>query len=130
MRASKRTRREATELFRLCLVNGLLDESRARQVVQQVLATKPRDYLTTLWYFRRLVMLDAAQRTAKVETAVALPADLQSTVKTALTGVYGAGLSASLTENPELIGGMRVQVGSDVYDGSVQARLAELEKSF
>jgi F0F1-type ATP synthase delta subunit len=29
-----------------------------------------------------------------------------------------------------LIGGMRIQVGSDVYDGSVLARLAALEKSF
>jgi F-type H+-transporting ATPase subunit delta len=29
--------------------------------------------------------------------------------------------------NPSLIGGLRVPVGSDVFDGSVKARLAELE---
>jgi F0F1-type ATP synthase delta subunit len=29
-----------------------------------------------------------------------------------------------------LIGGLRIQVGSDVYDGSVRARLASLEQSF
>jgi F0F1-type ATP synthase delta subunit len=29
-----------------------------------------------------------------------------------------------------LIGGMRIQVGSDVYDGSVLARLAAFEKRF
>jgi F0F1-type ATP synthase delta subunit len=29
-----------------------------------------------------------------------------------------------------LIGGMRIQVGCDVYDGSVRAALDALEKSF
>ena len=38
-----------------------------------------------------------------------------------------AGLFA---QNPALIGGMRIKVGSDVYDGSVQARLAALQESF
>ena len=36
----------------------------------------------------------------------------------------------SFVENPSLIGGMRVRVGSDVYDGSVKAGLVALEKSF
>jgi F-type H+-transporting ATPase subunit delta len=33
-------------------------------------------------------------------------------------------------QNPDLIGGMRVKVGSDVYDGSVRAGLANLARSF
>jgi F-type H+-transporting ATPase subunit delta len=32
----------------------------------------------------------------------------------------------SFTESPALIGGMRIRVGSDVYDGSLQRRLAAL----
>jgi len=36
----------------------------------------------------------------------------------------------SFAHSPALIGGMRVKVGSDVYDGSVQARLATLEARF
>jgi F-type H+-transporting ATPase subunit delta len=39
-------------------------------------------------------------------------------------------LIVAFTQRPELIGGMRVQVGCDVYDGSVRAGLAALEKSF
>ena len=44
--------------------------------------------------------------------------------------MYGPGLTALFTQNPELIGGMRIKVGSDVYDSSVQSALAALAKSF
>ena len=130
MKATKQAQREATQLFRLCLVNGLLDANRVRQVVQQLATARPRGYLGTLSHFCRLVRLDSDRHTAKVESALTLPADLQSSVQSGLARLYGPGLSASFAENPALIGGMRVRVGSDVYDGSVRARLAALEQSF
>ena len=130
MKASKQARREAKQLFRLCLVNDLLDENRARQVVQQIVTARPRGYLATLFQFRRLVELDCARHTAGVESAQALPADLQAGVQRGLARVYGPGLTISFAANPALIGGMRIRVGSDVYEGSVQARLAALEQSF
>ena len=130
MKVTKQARREGKQLFRLCLVNGLIEEKRARQVVQQIVAAKPRGYLATLSYFQRLVELDCARHTAKIESALALPADLQASVQAGLARVYGPGLTASFAENPALIGGMRIRVGSDVYDGSVQGRLAALEQSF
>ena len=130
MKTSGQARREATQLFRACLVSGLLDEARARQVVKQLVAGKPRGYMGVLSHFLRLLKLDQARHTAKVESAKPLPADLQSGVQTALAKVYGAGLTASFAENPRLLGGMRIRVGSDVFDGSIQARLAALEQSF
>jgi len=77
-----------------------------------------------------LVKLEIARHAAKIENALPLPVDLQATVKTGLARVYGPGLSTSFTENPALIAGMRIQVASDVYDGSVQARLAALAQKF
>ena len=130
MKPTQQARREGSELFRLCLVNGLIDEGRARDVVKRFIAEKPRGYLNTLSYFLRLVKLDAARHTARIETAAPLPPELQARVTAALTKQYGAGLTASFTEQPALIGGMRIQVGSDVYDGSVKERLAVLAQSF
>jgi len=39
-------------------------------------------------------------------------------------------LNLSFEVNPALVGGLRVRVGSDVYDGSVAARLRQLEETF
>jgi F-type H+-transporting ATPase subunit delta len=111
-------------------MRGLLNEDLARNIVRQFVAAKPRGYLNTLSYFRRLLKLDRAQHTAKVETAKPLAADLQASVQTDLARQYGPGLSTSFAENPALLGGMRIQVGSDVYDGSVRARLSALDQSF
>ncbi len=130
MKASRQAIREATQLFRACLVKGQLDQSRVRQAVEDMAAGKPRGYLETLSVFRRLVRLECARHLARIESAVPLPAEQQQSMLSTLTRVYGSGLSASFVENAALIGGMRIQVGSDVYDGSVRGRLAALERSF
>src|SRR5262245_32690892 len=126
MKISKQAKRDAKQLFRGCMVNGVLDENRVRQVVQAVVAQKPRGYAGILSHLHRLVKLDLERRTARVESAAPLPAELQSGVSTQLNRLYGAGLAVSFAESPALIGGLRIKVGSDVYDGSVKARLNAL----
>jgi F-type H+-transporting ATPase subunit delta len=129
VKISKQARRDAKELFYACRVNGLLDDGKVRQVVQQVIAAKPRGYFAILSHFVRLVKLDLDRRTARVESAVALAEPQQAAIQSNLTRRYGVGLLFAFTQNPGLIGGLRVQIGSDVFDGSVEARLAGLEAS-
>jgi len=128
MKGTKQIRREGRQLFRLCLVDGLLDASRVRQVVQQLLQSKRRGYVALLTEFQRLVRLDCEGHTAAVQCAAPLPADLESIVRARLENVYGPTINILFESRPELIGGMRVKVGSDVYDGSIKQGLAELEK--
>jgi F-type H+-transporting ATPase subunit delta len=130
MKISKQARRDAKQLFHSCVNNGLLDEGRVRQAVSAVLTQKPRGYVGILSHLQRLVKLDLDRRTAHVESAVALTAEQQSAMQANLGRKYGAGLNISFSQNPALIGGLRVQVGSDVYDGSVRARLEALRESF
>jgi F-type H+-transporting ATPase subunit delta len=130
MKISKQARRDAKQLFHSCVANGLLDDQRVRQAVQEVIARKPRGYLGILSHFQRLVRLDVERRSARVESAALLPAALQGRVSEQLNRRYGAGLAVSFAENAALIGGLRVKAGSDVYDGSVRARLNALAESF
>src|SRR4029453_10646566 len=127
MKANRRVIRTARELFRLCLVNGVLDEGRVRQVVQRIVTSRRRGSLPILSTFQRLGRLDRARHNAVVESAMPLVGTLREGIQAGLTRAYGPGLEASFEQNPALIGGMRIKVGSDVYDGSVRARLAALE---
>jgi F-type H+-transporting ATPase subunit delta len=130
MKISKQARRDAKQFFNRCKVNGLLDEDRVRRAVQAVIAQKPRGYMAILSHLQRLVKLDLERRTARAESAVVAPEDLKSSLTTNLARRYGPGLDISFGTNPELIGGLRVKVGSDVFDGSVRARLKALEEGF
>lgn len=127
MKISKQARRDGKALFNTCKVSGVLDENRVRQTVTAVIAKKPRGFVGILSHFQRLVKLDIERRSARVESAVATSETLQASVKANLAQRYGQGLNVTFAVNPSLIGGLRVQVGSDVFDGSVKARLADLE---
>jgi F-type H+-transporting ATPase subunit delta len=130
MKITKQARREAKELFRSCLDKGLLDEQRVRQLVSKVAEAKPRGYLAILTHLQRLVRLEVERRTACVESAAVLSAELQADLRNRLNRLYGQGLEISFAQNQALIGGVRIKVGSDVYDGSIQARLNTLAESF
>jgi F-type H+-transporting ATPase subunit delta len=130
MKISKQARHEARQLFQSCQANGLLDENRVRQAVGLVAGRKPRGYLAVLCQFQRLVKLEVARHTASIESAAALPPPYQAQLRADLARVYGPGLNFVFSGNPALLGGVRIQVGGDVYDGSVQARLAALRGSF
>lgn len=129
MKISKQARRDGKTLFTNCRVNGVLDENRVRQTVSAVIAQKPRGFVGILSHFQRLVKLDIERRTARVESATQLSDSLAASVKATLAQRYGQGLDVGFSVNPALIGGLRVKVGSDVFDGSVRARLNELAES-
>jgi F-type H+-transporting ATPase subunit delta len=130
MGRTKQAKRDAKQLFRHCLVNGLLDEGRVHEIVRRVAESKNRNRLKVLSYFRRLVGLEQARHTATVENATLLSADIQASIQAGLAQAYGPGLNTTFSHSPELIGGMRIKVGSDVYDSSVKARLSAIQARF
>jgi F-type H+-transporting ATPase subunit delta len=130
MKTAKEVKSEEKYLFRLCFIDGSLDANRVRSVVQGILGSKRRGSLALAGEFQRLVSLNQSQRTARVETATPLPADLRANVEENLSQTYGPDLNTSFSDDATLIGGMRIKVGSYVYDGSVRGRLAALENSF
>ena len=130
MKISKEARRLSGQLFRLSLTDGRLDRAKVSSVVQAVINEKPRHYLGALESFQRLVRLEIAKRHATIESAVELSPETSQTVVDNLKQKYGQDLTTEFVVNPSLIGGMRVKIGSDVFDGSVRNRLALLQEQF
>ncbi|HYE33792.1 MAG TPA: F0F1 ATP synthase subunit delta [Methylomirabilota bacterium] len=127
MKSSKLTRREAKELFRAATVNGRMDDNKIRAAFQQLAEKKPRGYVAIMAHMQRLVKLDIAKRTATIESPVELTPETRKDLEAKLASSYGPNLILNYKLNPSLIGGLRIQVGSDVYDGSVRARLNAIE---
>ena len=130
LKITKQSRRDAKQLFKTCQVDGQLDADRVRSAVRIIIEQKPRGYFGILQHLHRLVKLDEASRTARVESAVALGESQQQQVKDSLNRLKGSQVAVEFAENPGLIGGMRVKIGDDVFDGSVKTRLANLSETF
>jgi F-type H+-transporting ATPase subunit delta len=89
---------------------------------------KPRHYIQVLEAYQRLLRLEVEKRTATIETATALPRDAAAPILANLKRKYGSDLTGRFVVNPELLGGMRIRVGSDVWDSSVRNRLHRLQQ--
>ncbi len=128
MKISKDATRAARQLMRACIANGRLHPSRVKNVVKRVLEEKPRAYVQILTAFQRLVRLEIEKRSALIETVERISPALRDQLRADLQKKYGEDLEFNFAVNPELIGGLRVKVGSHVWDGSVRGRLESLRQ--
>jgi F-type H+-transporting ATPase subunit delta len=111
MKINKEIRQLSRQLLRSSFTDGQLDPGRIQALVRSLIEKKPRNYLAILDAYKRLLRLEIEKRTATIEN---------------LKRRYGMDLTANFVINPELLGGMRIRVGSDVWDSSVRNRLQRL----
>ncbi|HEV2804322.1 MAG TPA: F0F1 ATP synthase subunit delta [Chthoniobacterales bacterium] len=128
MKINKETRQLSKELLRASIVDGKLDSSRVSSLVKSLIEKKPRHYIQVLEAYQRLLRLEVEKRTATIETATALAPEAGQQIVENLKRKYGNDLAARFVVTPELLGGMRIRVGSDVWDSSVRNRLQRLQQ--
>ena len=127
MKLSKDGRKLSKQLFQASFANGRIEAARVRAVANQIASSKPRNYVGILKEYQRLVRLEIEKRHAVIESAEALDQNSTQQLEQTLRAKYGADLSTEFKVTPELIGGLRVKIGSDVWDSSVRNRLERLE---
>jgi F-type H+-transporting ATPase subunit delta len=128
MRTTKEARKSSRQLLKLSFTDGKLDERKVNQVVQTVLTEKPRHYGELLKDYQRLVRLEVEKRHALVESATELNSNMSNLLITKLKARYGDDLTIEFKTNPTLLGGLRVKLADDVWDGSVRNRLRTLQE--
>jgi len=128
MKISREARRTARELFRLSLVDGHVDAGRTEEISSGIIAAKPRSFLQILKEFTRLIRLELGKRHAIVESATTLDAATTADIEQNLKIKFGGDIAVEFHIAPSLLGGLRIRLGSDVWDGSVSGRLFSLSK--
>jgi len=127
MKLDKDSRKLSKQLFSASFADGKLDARRVAAIAKEVAGSKPRNALGILKEYHRLVRLEAAKHHAIIESAVELDEAMTKQLISSLRAQYGKDLSTEFKVSPELLGGLRIRVGSDVIDGSVRERLHRLE---
>ena len=129
MKVSKVAQSTARRIFRLCSKDGQVNEEHLKSAVTKLAEEKPRDSRGMLQALRRLLQAELVKKQVTVESAVDLNKATSSKVKKSLCSQYGDDLNFDFKVSPELLGGMRIRVGNDLFDGSVKARLERLQES-
>jgi F-type H+-transporting ATPase subunit delta len=128
VKVNKEIRQHSRELLRVSFTDGQLDRGRIASLVQSLIAKKPRNCIKVLENYKRLLRLELEKRQARIESASELSPKSSSEIVANLKQKYGKELTAEFVVNEDLIGGMRIRVGSDVWDGSVRERLQRLQQ--
>jgi F-type H+-transporting ATPase subunit delta len=128
MKLSREARRQSKELFDLSIVDGRLDENRLRTIATEIVEKKPRHYVQMLKFITRLTRLEVARHHAIVESATQLSDEKRTEISSNLATKFGK-ITTEFRHSPSLIGGLRVKLGSNVWDGSIQSRLETLKQS-
>jgi F-type H+-transporting ATPase subunit delta len=121
MKLTKESRKLSKELFRASFANGALDSARVSQISEHVAQAKPRNYIGVLKELARLIRLELAKKQATIESVTDLDAGEKSEITRALRDV-----TTEFKTNAGILGGIRIQIGSDVLDATVRTRLDRL----
>lgn len=128
MKINRAARAEAKTLFRICRTEDGLDENRLRKVVHTMMERRPRGYLQVLGRLVQLAKLEMSRRTHEVISAGELP-DGGKSVFVMLEKLFGKPLAQRAEVRPDVLGGLKIRVGSDVWDATIRGRLEALVRS-
>ncbi|WP_446458498.1 F0F1 ATP synthase subunit delta [Streptomyces rochei] len=123
------TNRSATAAAKSELLRGLLggraERTTERLVTRLVTAPRGRSLESGLESLSKLAADRRDRMVAVVTSAVPLSDTQKQRLGAALAKVYGRPMHLNLDVDPEVLGGIRVQVGDEVINGSIADRLED-----
>ena len=110
------------------LLEGKATDDTVRLARQAVLAPRGRKLDRTLELYLALAARRREQITAVVTAATDLTAQQRERLSAALQNIYGKPVLLQVVLDEQVIGGVRVQIGDEVVDGTVLRRLDEARR--
>ena len=130
MTASSRIRELANKLVQLSLdEEGRVVEEKVHEVLESLRANPPREHKQLLRAYMQRIKRELAKGVAVVEHAGRPAAEAIESLKQELSRQHGRNIEVELRETPDLLVGIRVRVGDDVYEDSAATRLRPLVRA-
>ncbi|QQY10359.1 MAG: F0F1 ATP synthase subunit delta [Candidatus Xiphinematobacter sp.] len=130
MKLKKTGRIFSRKLFLLCLDRGRVVEGSVITVLDALvngkINGKPPQCLQILRELARRIRLKLAGSQARVQSAVPLSTREQALVRGRLVSFFNEELEVQFEESAEILGGLRIQIGSEVWDGTILSYLGRV----
>ncbi|SIO88336.1 F0F1 ATP synthase subunit delta [Nocardiopsis sp. JB363] len=110
------------------LLSGKVNSATLALVSEAVTRPRGRTLERALDNFGQLVAERAQRYIAVVRSAVALSEAHQERLRTILQRKYGREIHLNTEVVPEIVGGLSIQVGDEVIDGTIAGRIAEVQR--
>jgi F-type H+-transporting ATPase subunit delta len=110
------------------LLGGKVTGTTMRLVTQAAVQPRGRTLDASLDEFAHLAAERRERLVAEVHVAIALTAEQRRRLGTALAAAYGHDVHLNVVLDPQVIGGISVQIAGEIIDGSTASRLAELRR--
>jgi F-type H+-transporting ATPase subunit delta len=127
--ATKQLQQFARQLYTLSFDGRVLSAERVAGVLEFVDKHRPPHALALLKEYRRLVAAEVARGQAVVEHSGPVSDAVLQDIARAMTAKYGRSVTPIARRNDQLLAGLRVRVGDDVYEQSVAQQLAALSRA-
>ena len=121
------------ENVKAALVEALLDGKASAETIrlarQAAVSARGRRFDRVVESYLAVAAKRREQRTATVTAAIALDDAQRQRLAQALSGIYHGPVQINVVLDPAVVGGIRVQVGDEVVDGTILRRLQEAERA-
>src|SRR6516162_4840683 len=110
------------------LLSGKVAPAALRLITQAAVNPRGRNLEANLADYARLVADWRQRLIAVVRVATTLSDRQRERLTAALSAIYGRGIQLNVVIDPQVVGGVSIQIGDDLIDGTLSSRLAALRR--
>ena len=130
MKDAKALKSFAKKLVGLSVENGCVSEERVSAVLQTLLKKPSRDLKPLLKFYLNYIRQEVAKTQASLDYAGVISEETIASLEKEVAKHYNRPIELHAEEKPELLAGLRMRVGDDVWERSAANILHTLKQSF